>query len=317
MALWLMLLAQGILNGNRDLVLGAALGAGASAAASWFLRVISDRIQRRFRDKLTIALESHVASLQASIPTIAHHERPEYLDRLAVLRDQVFVLDHIFMSLFSTCGWVLRLAATVVLLASIHPALALLALFALPTVFCPPGGRESNDPPRNAGRPPNAWPGTCLRPPQRRRRRKKRASCGLRITGAPATRDLGALVWAGRRAPVGRVRAGIARPGPRSGGLGERGRFRRVLSPRLSQPGAARPGGPLRSVRIHRATVGEIGFLWGIWLDGSEALAWLEDYAAARPTQPDTPVPASLSKGIRLRTSASAIPDRTDGRRKP
>src|SRR5262249_10102717 len=29
------------------------------------------------------------------------------------------------------------------------------------------------------------------------------------------------------------------------------------------------------------ATVGEIGFLRGIWLDGSRRLAWLEDYAAS------------------------------------
>ena len=29
------------------------------------------------------------------------------------------------------------------------------------------------------------------------------------------------------------------------------------------------------------ATVGEIGFLRGVWLDGSRRLAWLEDYAAA------------------------------------
>src|SRR3712207_8480830 len=47
----------------------------------------------RSRDKVTIALETHVARLQASVVTIAHQERPEYLDRLAVLRDQVFVLD--------------------------------------------------------------------------------------------------------------------------------------------------------------------------------------------------------------------------------
>ena len=29
------------------------------------------------------------------------------------------------------------------------------------------------------------------------------------------------------------------------------------------------------------ATVGEIGFMRGVWLDGSKRLAWLEDYAAA------------------------------------
>ncbi len=38
-------------------------------------------VQRRFRDRVTIALEAHVAALQASIVTIAHQERPEYLDR--------------------------------------------------------------------------------------------------------------------------------------------------------------------------------------------------------------------------------------------
>ena len=84
-----------------------------SAAATWFLRTVSTRVQRRFRDKVTIALESHVARLQASVATIAHQERPEYLDRLSVLRDQVFVLDHMYMSLFSTCGWILRLGVTI------------------------------------------------------------------------------------------------------------------------------------------------------------------------------------------------------------
>ena len=111
------------------------MGLAVSAVGTWFLQVTSDRTQRRFRDRVAVALESHVAGLQASVATIAHHERPEYLDRLAMLRDQVFVLDHMYMSLFSTCGWILRLGVTVVLLMSIHPALALLVAFALPTVF--------------------------------------------------------------------------------------------------------------------------------------------------------------------------------------
>src|SRR4029453_10221568 len=99
------------------------------ASATWFLRTISTRVQRRFRDKVTIALEAHVARLQATVATIAHHERPEYLDLLAMLRAQVFVLDHMYMSLFSTCGWILRLGVTLALLASVHPVLLLLSLF--------------------------------------------------------------------------------------------------------------------------------------------------------------------------------------------
>src|SRR5207249_6369377 len=84
---------------------------------------------------VTIALQAHVARLQASVVTIAHQERPDYVTRLSMLRNHVFVLDHLYMSLFSMCGWILRLGVTIALLMSIHPALGLLAVFALPTVL--------------------------------------------------------------------------------------------------------------------------------------------------------------------------------------
>src|SRR5690606_5338074 len=44
-----------------------------------------------------------------------------------------FVLDHMYLSLFSTAGWILRLAVTLGLLASVHPALLLIGVFGLPT----------------------------------------------------------------------------------------------------------------------------------------------------------------------------------------
>src|ERR1700676_2661215 len=135
LALWLMLLGKGVLEHRPSMVQGAAIGLGVSTAATWFVRTVGARVQRRFRDKVTIALESHVAQLQASVATISHQERPEYLDRLSMLRNQVFVLDHMYMSVFSTLGWILRLGVTMALLASIHPALMLLALFAIPTVL--------------------------------------------------------------------------------------------------------------------------------------------------------------------------------------
>src|SRR5690349_1683070 len=92
LALWFKLLGEGVLEGRRGLVYAAALALGVSAAGTWLLRTVSTRVQRRFRDKVTIALEAHVARLQASVPTIAHQERPEYLTRLGMLRNQVFVL---------------------------------------------------------------------------------------------------------------------------------------------------------------------------------------------------------------------------------
>ena len=135
LALWLMLLGNGVVAHRPALTYVAAVGLACSAAGTWLISVISTRVQRNFRDKVTVALEAHVASLQASIVTIAHQEQPEYLDRLAMLRTQIFVLDHMYMSVFTTMGWLLRLAITLVLLASIHPLLLLLGACALPTVW--------------------------------------------------------------------------------------------------------------------------------------------------------------------------------------
>jgi ATP-binding cassette subfamily B protein len=56
------------------------------------------------------------------------------------------------------------------------------------------------------------------------------------------------------------------------------------------------------------ATVGEIGFLRGIWLDGSRRLAWLEDYAASLTQHADAPVPDRLADGIRVEHLSFAYP---------
>src|SRR5262249_39761086 len=74
LALWFKLLGEGVLEGQRVLVFTAALALGVSAAATWLLRTVSTRVQRSFRDRVTVALESHVARLQASVATIAHQE---------------------------------------------------------------------------------------------------------------------------------------------------------------------------------------------------------------------------------------------------
>src|SRR5437764_9789019 len=55
-AVWLKLLGEGVLQHSRPLLLGASLGLAGSAAATWVLRTVSTRVQRRFRDKVTIAL---------------------------------------------------------------------------------------------------------------------------------------------------------------------------------------------------------------------------------------------------------------------
>jgi len=308
-ALLLKLLADGVLEGRSGLVQIAAVGLGLSASATWFLKVISDRTQRRFRDNVTIALESHVARLQATVATIEHHERPEYLDRLAVLRNQVFVLDHMYMSLFTTCGWILRLGVTLVLLVSVHPALALLALFALPTVLT------------------STWrPGV-------ERAAEERGAASLRLarhlfdvatTGPPGKEvrvtRIGDRLVAERREAWERCYKRIADARVESAcwhtlgwaifGAAYVAAVVFVSSVLRATPGAVLlvlAAGARLSAYIG-ATVGEIGFLRGIWLDGSKRLAWLEDYAARQVQGADARVPEKLESGIQFEQVSFAYP---------
>jgi ATP-binding cassette, subfamily B, bacterial len=301
LALWLMLLGKGVLEHRAGLVEGAAVGLGISAAATWFLRTVSTRVQRRFRDKVTIALEAHVASLQASIATIAHQERPEYLDRLSMLRNQVFVLDHMYMAVFSMLGWILRLGVTLALLASIHPMLLLLAVFAVPTVWT------------------SAWRPEVERSAQESGAQASRlarhlfnvattASPGkeVRVTGIGshlATERRGAWErWYGR---VASTRWGsafwhaLAWAVFGSAYVGAVVFVSSVLRASASQVLLVLAAGARLSAYIG-ATVGELAFLRGFWMDGSRRLAWLEDYASAVAAAGDRPVPSELRQGIRV-----------------
>jgi ATP-binding cassette subfamily B protein len=309
LALWLFLLGKGVLEHRSGMVQGAAIGLGVSVAATWFLRTVSARIQRRFRDKVTIALESHVAQLQASVATIAHQERPEYLDRLSMLRNQVFVLDHMYMSLFSTLGWILRLGVTMALLASIHPLLILLAVFAVPTVLMSTWRPEVERSAQERGAQTNrlarhlftiattAPPGKEVRVTGIGERlvRERRTAWERWYRPVAAARWGSALWYALAWAIFGLAYVGAI-------GFVAYGLRAPASALLLVLAAGARLSGYIG------ATVGEIGFLRGFWMDGSRRLAWLEDYAASVAAGGDLPVPAALHRGIRLDHVSFAYP---------
>ena len=309
LALWLAVLGQGLVHHRSGLVEAAAVGLGLSATATWLLRTVSTRVQRRFRDKVTIALESHVARLQASVATIAHQERPEYLDRLSVLRDQVFVLDHMYMSLFTTAGWVLRLVLTVGLLASIHPLLGLLAVFAAPTVIT------------------SSWRPAVERAVQERGARHDRLARHLFLTAttAPAGKEVRVTgigpqlvrqrreAWERWYRPMAATRWATAAWHTLAwavfGGafVGAVVFVSSAIHGSVGEVLLVLAAGARLSSYIGGA-VGEIGFLRGIWLDGSKRLVWLEQYAASVVAEADLSPPVRLEQGIRLEHVSFAYP---------
>ena len=308
-AVWIALLGDGVLHGNRSRILIAAIGLGISATATWLLRTVSTRVQRRFRDKVTIWLESHVARLQASAATIEHHERPDYLDRLAMLRNQVFVLDHMYMSLFTTCGWILRLGITVALLVSIHPALITLVVFALPTVWTSTWRPEVER---------NAWES------QASSQRLARHLFTTATTAPPGKEvrvtGIGSRLITDRRGAWEQWYRAVSKERSKSAiwhslawavfGSAYVGAVV-FVSVGLRAPAAqvllALAAGARLSTYVG-AAVGEIGFLRSIWIDGAKRLAWLEDYVASLTAKADLPVPERLKEGVRFENVSFAYP---------
>jgi ATP-binding cassette, subfamily B, bacterial len=297
-ALWMKYLANGLAGHSHALVAVAMAGLAASAVVSWLLRLAGGRMQRKLRMRVGAELEKQVADLQASVPTIEHQERPDYLDRLAVLRNSVFFLDHMYLSIFSTLSALILLAITVGLLMSVSPLMAVLILFALPTVMISSwrsgtqrGAEESAAPNQRVARHlftliTTAEPAKEVRltgnTSRIREQWQEQNARWYRLVarGQWASAAWQAAAWAvfaagyaaavvytvyGQHASVGNVLLVV------------------VAGGRLGQYVAM--------------TVTEVDFMRR-FLDASRRLGWLEKYAAARRAVTTEPVPARLRDGI-------------------
>jgi ATP-binding cassette subfamily B protein len=213
------------------------------------------------------------------------------------------------MSVFSTAGWILRLGVTVALLTSIHPLLVVLAVFALPTVLT------------------SSWRPAVERAAEERGAPAKRLSRHLFTTAttAPPGKEvrvtgIGPRLVTDRRESWERWYASVSRVRWTSavwhaiawavfGGAYVAAIV--FVSSVLDAPAGdvllVLAAGSRLSQYIG-ATVGEIGFLRGIWMDGSRRLAWLEDYAASIVADEDLDVPDRLHEGITLDGVSFAYP---------
>ena len=308
-ALWLKLMADALLAGNQTLLYAMLATMAVSATLTWLLRVVTTRQTRQFRDRVTIVLETHVATLQASVSGLELQERQDYLDRLAVLRNQVFVLDHMYVSLLNTIGWIVRIVITVTLLMTIDPRLVLLVFFALPTVLS------------------SAWRPGVERQVEEQFAQHNRlaehlfatatsaaAAKEIRVTGIG--RDLAdrrRAEWQRWFAPVARARWGTAISHSVAWaifGLGYVGAVVFVVVVIHANVGSVLlilAAGARLSSYVGGA-IGEIGFLRGFWIDGSRRLAWLENYSASQVATTDAEIPDRLVAGIRLNHVSFAYP---------
>jgi ATP-binding cassette subfamily B protein len=311
-ALWLALITNGLIHHQHTRLLVGALGLAASATLMWALQVTLSRTIRRLGDRLNIMFQGHVARLQAEVTTVEHHERPVYLDRIAVLRTGVFALDHLFASMFTMVGWLVRLAFVAVLLAAIHPLLLLLLVGAVPllvvAVWRPKVQKRTEEAVASHGRLARHLFTLATSPPPGKE---------IRVTGNQddlvARRREAWTLWFGAQRTTQLVSAAWLSLAWTSFSVAFVAAAAWVALGLDASPGSVvlvlTAGGRL-SAYVGSA-VGELGFLRGIWLDSAQRLAWLEDFAAAQNQHTDQQAPDRLTTGLSFEGVSFVYPGTT------
>jgi ATP-binding cassette, subfamily B, bacterial len=301
LAVGLAVLVSAATSGDNARIALAVLFVGVLATAGWLLNVVSDRVNRRFADRAAVVVESHVARLHASVATIEHHERPDYLDRLSVLRDHADALSMLYSQLFDTIGAVIRLALTLALLMSVHPVFGLLGVVAIPGMMVSHWRSGAEKSAEEAGA-------------RHERLARRLFSLGIspaygseiRVAGVQEwLRERHRDAWNRRYAPIERARwiSAVWQSAAQAlfgaafvavvaytarGGVAAAADVTLVLAAgsRLSQ--------------YISLAVTQTQFFRAIWLDVSRRVAWLEDYARWVSAGAERPAPSRLNQGIRL-----------------
>ncbi|MGH9223122.1 MAG: ABC transporter ATP-binding protein [Acidimicrobiales bacterium] len=135
MGLLFKLLADGVVAGDKTAavvaaVLLAVIGTFQSAGGRYVLLLTSD-----IHDAVSLVVNREVMRLAGETPGLEHHEIPEYLDRMALLRDEVRLLADALRQGVGALVLVIRVVSTAVVLATVHPVLLLLPAFTLPSLW--------------------------------------------------------------------------------------------------------------------------------------------------------------------------------------
>jgi ATP-binding cassette subfamily B protein len=134
-ALALKALTDAATRGDLRAVWLAASVAALTAGGRTLATTAWQAARLRLREHTGMLMLRRLGELTAAIPTVEHFERPDYLRRLDLLRQDAAALADLYPALLQHVGRLGRLALSVALLAGLHPALAVLPLFALPSLF--------------------------------------------------------------------------------------------------------------------------------------------------------------------------------------
>lgn len=133
-ALWFALLVNGVIAGEMNTaIVWAVVLAASDAVRSWAL-VCSQMDRQDLHDRALQYFQEEAMQLAGTLAGIEHHERPEHVDRLAAYRGSFSALSAALGNVVDAIANIARGLVTLALLASLHPALVALPIFAVPSL---------------------------------------------------------------------------------------------------------------------------------------------------------------------------------------
>lgn len=133
-AWWLALLVTGATTGQPRMVWTGVVALVATVGCEWGLGMVGAQARMTLSEKVGFTFDRMLANLTASIPTIEHLERADYLDQVEVLRQQRALLAGGLASLLWSVNVFAMAGTAIVMAAAVDPRLLLLILSAAPAV---------------------------------------------------------------------------------------------------------------------------------------------------------------------------------------
>jgi ATP-binding cassette subfamily B protein len=134
-SLWLKLILDGAAGGDLNGVTLLAVALAATVTVQASATSISILYLSRLQFACGVQLVCRIMQAAGGSPGIEHYERPEYADRIALLKTQTNYISGFLSALGDGLALAGRVAFTAVLLVAVHPALLLLPLLALPSFW--------------------------------------------------------------------------------------------------------------------------------------------------------------------------------------
>ena len=309
----LKLLAEGVVEKRLYMVVLAALALAGAQVIGALIGHRRINLGQMVTEKTSALIDRQLMRLTTGIATLAHHERPDYLRQMDLLRDDRSRFGRMASTTFGALLAILHLAGTAALLAALDPLLLLLPVFAIGSFL--------------ADR--RAWQRyfTAMDASAELRRRKMHF---FGLTTSPATGkelrvfDLGPEMVA-RHGADGAAQLRIqTRPlwnglllqalGAALLAAGYGGAIALVLARALQ--GQVSPGDVLLTITLAaqmQNLVGDLASTGNSWLrilKQASRYLWLVDYATRVEDVPASPapVPVSLSRGIEIQDVSFGYP---------